>query len=138
MWGLGRAANPAVLESEPGGPYPYVSSSATQLKGKPCPPRELTIPEIREYVELFANAAHNAVHRAGFDGVEIHGANGYLVDQFTQDVCNTRTDEYGGSFEGRTRFALEVVDAVARAIGAKRTAIRLSPWSDFNGMGCAN
>ena len=71
---------------------------------------------------------------AGFDGVEIHGANGYLIDQFTQDITNTRTDGYGGSIENRCRFALEVVSAVCEAIGESKTAIRLSPWSRFQGM----
>ena len=71
--------------------------------------------------------------RAGFDGVEVHGANGYLVDQFLQDVSNKRTDEYGGSVENRSRFALEVMDAVVDAVGAKKSAIRLSPWSRFQG-----
>ena len=89
--------------------------------------------EIKEYVAAFAQAARNAVFGAGFDGVEIHGANGYLVDQFTQDVSNTRTDEYGGSIENRCRFALEVVGAVCAAIGDSKTAIRLSPWSEFQG-----
>ena len=73
------------------------------------------------------------MHRAGFDGVEIRGANGYLIDQFTQDVSNNRTDEYGGSIEKRGRFALEVVDAVAKEVGANRTGIRLSPWGEFGG-----
>lgn len=69
-----------------------------------------------------------------FDGVEIHGANGYLIDQFIQDNVNQRTDEYGGSIENRNRFALEVTDAVVKVIGAERTAIRLSPFSTFQGM----
>jgi NADPH2 dehydrogenase len=85
--------------------------------------------EIKEYVQTYKNAAVNAVHRAGFDGVEVHGANGYLIDQFFQDVSNKRTDEYGGSIENRCRFALEIVDTITKAIGAERTAIRLSPWS---------
>jgi len=63
----------------------------------------------------------------------VHGANGYLIDQFFQDVSNKRTDEYGGSIENRAKFGLEVVDAVVKAIGAKRTGIRLSPWSNFQG-----
>lgn len=83
---------------------------------------------------MYATAAANAVNRAGFDGVEIHGANGYLIDQFTQDVSNNRTDEYGGSVENRSRFALEIVDAVTKAVGADRTGIRLSPWSSYGGM----
>lgn len=81
---------------------------------------------------MYASAAKNAI-RAGFDGVEIHGGSGHLIDQFTQDVANKRTDEYGGSIEGRTRFALEVVDAVCNAIGENITALKLSPWSDTNG-----
>ena len=72
--------------------------------------------------------------RAGFDGVEIHGANGYLPDQFLQDVSNTRTDAYGGSVENRARFTLEIVDAVASAVGPSKTAIRLSPWSRYQDM----
>jgi 2,4-dienoyl-CoA reductase-like NADH-dependent reductase (Old Yellow Enzyme family) len=90
--------------------------------------------EIKEYVQWYATAASNAVHGAGFDGVEIHGANGYLVDQFTQDVSNKRTDAYGGSIENRARFALEVVDAVVNKVGAERTAIRLSPFGTYGGM----
>lgn len=73
------------------------------------------------------------MHGAGFDGVEIHGANGYIVDQFIQDVSNRRDDEYGGSIENRARFALEVVEAVVKAVGAKKSAIRFSPWSAFLG-----
>lgn len=88
--------------------------------------------EVKEYIQLYAIAAKNAIH-AGFDGVEIHGANGYLIDQFTQDMSNKRTDEYGGSIENRTRFALDVTDAVCKAIGESKTGIRLSPWGAFNG-----
>ncbi len=85
-------------------------------------------------MQLYATAASNAVHGAGFDGVEIHGANGYLVDQFIQEVTNKRTDEYGGSIEKNAKFALEVIDAVVGKIGAEKTGIRLSPWGAFNGM----
>ena len=88
--------------------------------------------EIKEYVRWYATAASNAIN-AGFDGIEVHGAGGYLVDQFLQDVSNKRTDEYGGSIENRARFALEVMDAIVTAIGAKRTAIRLSPWQVYQG-----
>lgn len=131
LWALGRAANPELLEAE--GNYPYVSASDVKLKGKPRPPRPLTTQEVKEYVQLYATAAKNAV-RAGFDGVEIHGANGYLIDQFTQDVSNKRTDEYGGSVENRARFALEVAKAVSDAVGEEKTGIRLSPWGAFNDM----
>ncbi len=70
---------------------------------------------------------------AGFDGVEVHAANGYLLDQFVQDVANNRTDEYGGSIDNRARFALEILDAVVKKIGAERTGFRISPWSNFQG-----
>ena len=89
--------------------------------------------EINEYVQLYTRAAANAVHRAGFDGVEIHAANGYLIDQFTQAACNNRRDEYGGSIENRARFALEVTESVCKEVGQDRTGIRLSPWGRFNG-----
>ena len=112
---------------------PLVAPSPIALKSQPdAVPRPLTISEIKEYIRLYAEAAKNAVE-AGFDGVEIHGANGYLVDQFIQDVSNQRTDEYGGSVEGRSRFGLEIVDAVVEAIGEERTGIRLSPWGTYNG-----
>ncbi|OCH85979.1 FMN-linked oxidoreductase [Obba rivulosa] len=133
MWTSGRAAYlEALREEDPS--LPYVSASDVKLSTRPIAPRPLTIPEIQDYVQTFARAADIAVNRAGFDGVEIHGANGYLVDQFIQDVTNKRTDEYGGSIENRSRFALEVVDAIVKAIGAKKTAIRLSPWADFQEM----
>ena len=90
--------------------------------------------EIKQYVEAFAQAARNAVHGAGCDGVEIHAAHGYLIDQFIEDLSNKRTDEYGGSIENRCRFALEVIDAVVAAVGAKKTAFRVSPWSTFQGQ----
>lgn len=84
---------------------------------------------------MYAQAAANAVHKAGFDGIEVHGANGYLVDQFLQDVSNNRADEYGGSIENRARFALEVLDAIVKAVGTeKKVGIRLSPWETFQGL----
>jgi NADPH2 dehydrogenase len=88
----------------------------------------MTIDEIKEYSTLFGIAASNAVHKAGFDGVEIHAANGYLIDQFLHDRSNIRTDAYGGSIENRARFALEMVDATVDAVGPTKSAIRLSPW----------
>jgi 2,4-dienoyl-CoA reductase-like NADH-dependent reductase (Old Yellow Enzyme family) len=91
-------------------------------------PRALTKAEIAEYVQLYATAARNAVERAGFDGVEIHGANGFLVDQFLKEASNDRVDEYGSSPENRARFALEVVAAVSAAVGEERVGLRLSPW----------
>ena len=90
------------------------------------------MPEIKQYVHNWVKAATNAIS-AGFDGVEIHGANGNLIDQFLQDVSNNRADQYGGSIENRARFALEVIDAVVNAVGAERVGIRLSPWGHFKG-----
>ncbi|GLB45697.1 putative nadh flavin oxidoreductase nadh oxidase [Lyophyllum shimeji] len=133
LCGLGRAADPSVLATN-NPPLPVIGPSNIPLTGC-ATPRPLTIDEIHEYAELFARAAHNAVHRAGFDGVELHGANGYLLDQFLQEMSNDRTDEYGGSVENRSRFVLEAVEAVARAVGPERTALRLSPWNKFQDMG---
>ena len=84
-------------------------------------------------MKLYSTAAKNAVLKAGFDGVEIHSASGFLLDQFLQTVSNQRTDEYGGSVENRLRFVLEVTDAVVEAVGANRVGIRLSPFLTMNG-----
>ncbi|KAI0042644.1 putative NADPH2 dehydrogenase chain OYE2 [Auriscalpium vulgare] len=130
LWALGRTANAEILKSEG---FDLVSAGDIALEDHEAP-RPLSIEEIKEYQQLYATAASNAVHKAGFDGVEVHGANGYLVDQFLQTNTNNRTDEYGGSLENRVRFGLEVVDAVVAAVGADRTGIRLSPWSVFQGM----
>jgi N-ethylmaleimide reductase len=80
--------------------------------------------EIPSVVADFSRAAHNA-DQAGFDGAELHGANGYLIDQFLRDKSNRRTDQYGGSIENRSRFLLEIVDAVIDGIGSDRTALRI-------------
>ncbi|KAJ6612867.1 hypothetical protein B0H10DRAFT_1806688 [Mycena sp. CBHHK59/15] len=136
LWALGRAARPSDLRAEDPS-FPYVAPSAVVLTGKVETPRPLTIPEIKEYAALYAQAAKNAIV-AGCDGVEIHSANGYIIDQFLQDVSNKRTDEYGGSIENRARFALEVVDAIVAAVGEERTAIRFSPWSRFQDLGMAD
>jgi len=98
-------------------------------------PRALTRDEIKGVVADFRQAARNAID-AGFDGVEIHGANGYLIDQFLRTTSNVRTDEYGGSRENRLRFLKEVVNAVADEVGAERTAIRLAPFLTARGMAC--
>ena len=99
--------------------------TATGMQDIPTP-RALTTEEVRQTVADFRYAARSAIE-AGADGVEIHGANGYLVQQFLAPSANTRTDEYGGSIANRARFAIEVVTAIAEEIGADRTAIRLSP-----------
>ncbi|KAL6297297.1 hypothetical protein ACE6H2_005439 [Prunus campanulata] len=94
------------------------------------PPRRLRTDEIPQIVNDFRLAARNAIE-AGFDGVEIHGAHGYLIDQFMKDQVNDRTDEYGGSLENRCRFGLEIVEAVVNEIGADKVGIRLSPFADY-------
>ncbi|MGI8495545.1 MAG: alkene reductase, partial [Pyrinomonadaceae bacterium] len=94
-------------------------------------PRELKTEEIKSIVGEFAKAAKNAIS-AGFDGVELHGANGYLVQQFLSTNVNERRDEYGGSIENRARFLLEVLDAMIAEIGNERTGLRLSPGGEFN------
>ena len=96
-------------------------------------PKEMTLDEINEAQEEFVQAAKNAM-RAGFDGVEIHGANGYLIEQFINPASNNREDEYGDSIENRSRFVLEVATKVIEAIGAESTGIRLSPYGVFNDM----
>ncbi|WP_327167243.1 alkene reductase [Streptomyces subrutilus] len=96
-------------------------------------PHELTDDEIRATITDFAQAARNAVE-AGFDGVELHGANGYLIHQFLAPATNLRTDEWGGPTENRIRFAVETVKAVAAAIGAERTGLRVSPGNPYNGI----
>ncbi|KAE8378925.1 hypothetical protein BDV26DRAFT_280687 [Aspergillus bertholletiae] len=134
LWALGRVADPTSLQKDG---YDLVSSSAVPASPESPAPRPLTEDEIRSYIGDYAQAAKNAI-AAGFDGVEIHGANGYLIDQFTQDTANQRTDSWGGSVENRARFALEVTKAVIEAVGADRTAIRFSPFSTYQGMRMAD
>ncbi|MCF8258024.1 MAG: alkene reductase [Flavobacteriales bacterium] len=120
-----------------------LSASAIALDGnmytdqegnQPYPiPAEMTLEDIRTEQQGYVKAAKNAI-AAGFDGVELHGANGYLIDQFLNPASNQRTDSYGGSLANRNRFALEVAQQVAQAIGAYRLGIRISPNGVFNGM----
>ncbi|GAA5983281.1 hypothetical protein JCM11641_002248 [Rhodosporidiobolus odoratus] len=132
LWALGRAADPGASKKEDSA-FEVVSASDIAFEGG-AKPRALTKQEIQDYVSYYARAAKAFVEEAGGDGVEIHGANGYLLDQFLQTTSNQRTDEYGGSLENRARFPLDVVRAVSEAVGEERTAIRLSPYSSFQGM----
>lgn len=141
LWHVGRISDPHFL----GGELP-VAPSAIAPKGhvsllRPLrdfvTPRALTLPEIKELVKTYKKAAENA-RQAGFDGVEIHGANGYLPDQFLQSGSNSRTDEYGGSIENRARFLLEITDAAIEVWGAGRVGVHLSPRSDSNYISDAN
>jgi N-ethylmaleimide reductase len=101
---------------------------------RPSPHRALTIDEIKGIVEDYSKAAVNA-KTAGFDGVELHGANGYLIDQFLQDVSNKRTDQYGGPVENRARLLLEVVEALVSVFGRGAVGVRIGPDGKWNGMG---
>jgi len=136
LWHVGRAARPAALAVEG---LEMVSSSAVPIPPRHgetyATPRAMTEEEIWQCVKDFAHAAKNAVDGAGFDGVEIHAANGYLVDQFLQDTCNQRTDGWGGTVRNRSRFCAEVVRAVCEAVGPGRTGVRLCPFGEFQGMG---
>jgi 2,4-dienoyl-CoA reductase-like NADH-dependent reductase (Old Yellow Enzyme family) len=138
LWHVGRISHPMFLN----GGLP-VAPSAIAAEGhvslvrpkQPYPvPRALELGEIPGVVDAFKRGAQNAME-AGFDGVEIHGANGYLIDQFLQDVSNQRTDEYGGSIENRARLMLEVADAVISVWGAGRAGMHLAPRGDAHSMG---
>jgi 2,4-dienoyl-CoA reductase-like NADH-dependent reductase (Old Yellow Enzyme family) len=141
IWHVGRVSDPTFL----GGKQP-VSASALAAPGtvmlvRPQKqfevPRALAAEEIKHVIEEFHQGAKNA-KEAGFDGVEIHGANGYLLDQFLHSASNVRDDEYGGSIENRARLHLEVTDAAIAAIGADRVGMHLAPRGDVMGMGDEN
>ncbi|KAL7276771.1 hypothetical protein RUND412_000236 [Rhizina undulata] len=143
LWHIGRASHPDLL----GGRPPVAPSANSLVNGKifltpkgpldPVTPHELTIDEIKVTVSDYVHAAKLSIE-AGFDGVEIHGAHGYLIDQFICGNVNTRTDQYGGSIENRARFPLEVADAVAAAIGPERTGIRISPFNFLQDTGTSD
>lgn len=132
----GRVSHPDTTGLQPVGPsaVPAVGAVFTPTGPQPAPvPRALETHEVPEHAEAYAQAARRAVE-AGFDGVELHGANGYLISQFLSSNANLRTDRYGGSVAGRVRFAVEAAAATADAIGAARTGIRLSPGGTFWGV----
>ena len=141
LWHVGRISDPSYLD----GALP-VAPSAIAAKGhvsllRPLrpfvTPRALATAEIPGIIEAYRQGAANAL-AAGFDGVEIHGANGYLLDQFLQDSTNHRTDEYGGPVENRARLMLAVTDAVISVWGAGRVAMHLAPRGDAHDMGDSN
>jgi N-ethylmaleimide reductase len=137
LWHVGRVSHTAL---QPDGAAPIAPSAIQALQSKtfietgpgagtlapPSPPRALSMAEIKEVVALYAQAARNALE-AGFDGVEIHAANGYLVNQFISTHANTRSDEYGGSLENRLRFLREIVQAVGDVVGPDRLGVRFTP-----------
>ncbi|TIB72627.1 FMN-linked oxidoreductase [Wallemia mellicola] len=122
LWALGRIANPELSER-------LVGPSAGTYQGNKV--EELSVEDIKRYVNHYKQAAINAVETAGFDGVEIHAANGYLIDQFTQKLTNRRTDEYSAE---SLKFPSEVLEVVVNAVGQERTGIRLSPFNTFQEM----
>ena len=143
LWHVGRVSHSSLQPDggAPRAPSPVPMSvkvgTATGERVAAETPRALTVEEIGALVQAYAQAARNAI-AAGFDGVEIHSANGYLLEQFLQSRSNQRTDRYGGSIENRCRIVLEVTRAVVDAIGADRTAIRLSPYGVANDSGEAD
>jgi N-ethylmaleimide reductase len=145
LWHVGRVSHSSL---QPGGVLPVAPSAvpiggglmAMTAAGPPVPyetPRALETNEVSGVVESFRQGARNAME-AGFDGVEIHGANGYLVEQFLQSHTNLRTDQYGGSIANRARFLMEVTQAIVDVRGADRVGVRLTPYGIANGSGEAD
>jgi 2,4-dienoyl-CoA reductase-like NADH-dependent reductase (Old Yellow Enzyme family) len=141
LWHVGRVSDPIFLKGElPVAPSPIAPKGHVSLVRPERPfvtPRELELAEIPAVVEAYRKGAENA-KAAGFDGVQVHGANGYLLDQFLQDSTNHRTDAYGGSIENRARLLLEVTDACIDVWGANRVGMHLAPRGDAHTMGDSN
>ncbi|MHB1756145.1 MAG: alkene reductase [Leptospirillum sp.] len=142
LWHVGRISHPDFLQGNlpvaPSAIAPRGMTTYTPTGPKEIPtPRALEIHEIAQIVEQYKIAAKNA-KEAGFDGVEIHGANGYLIDQFLEDSTNQRTDLYGGSVENRARFLFEVIEAATSVWGSQHIGLRLSPGGTFNDMHDSN
>lgn len=141
LWHTGRVAHPYFYGNDDADAA-VLAPSAIGVEGSVPRMRELTykipkavtVEEIKTLVADYGQAAENAI-KAGFDGVEIHGANGYLIDQFLHHDSNRRNDEYGGSSENMARFPLEVIDEIISKIGADRTGLRVSPGAYFNMTG---
>ena len=136
LWHVGAISHPDFhggalpVSASAFNPHSKAYTPAGQLK-ETVTARALELAEVKQVVKDFAEGARNAIS-AGFDGVEIHGANSYLIEQFLRDSSNRRTDEYGGGIANRARFLLEVVEAVSKAAGAERTGLRLSPANTWN------
>ncbi|MCY1254169.1 N-ethylmaleimide reductase [compost metagenome] len=143
IWHVGRVSHPDLLpgNASPVAPSPIAAANSmafTASGPKPCAePVALDLAGIKETIGDFARAARNA-KLAGFDGVEIHGANGFLIDQFLRDRSNQRTDDYGGSLRNRVRFAAEVAESFVNVWGSGRVGIRLSPFASYNDMRDSN
>jgi 2,4-dienoyl-CoA reductase-like NADH-dependent reductase (Old Yellow Enzyme family) len=141
LWHVGRVSHSIYLDGKlPVAPSAIAMTGHVSLTRPQLPyetPRALETDEVVAVVEAFRKGAENA-QAAGFDGVEIHGANGYLIDEFLQDSTNRRTDRYGGSLENRARLMLEIADAAVSVWGAKRVGMHLAPRGDAHNMGDSN
>ncbi|CAM2891968.1 N-ethylmaleimide reductase [Flavobacterium succinicans] len=144
LWHVGRVSSSKVNGLQPIGPSAKIAKDTSVYIFDGAPngdatfvpveePREMSKSDIKNVIKEFVQGAKNAIE-AGFDGVEIHGANGYLIDQFLRTNSNLRTDEYGGSKEKRIQFIIEITEAVAKAIGSQKTGVRLSPFISFKDM----
>ena len=141
LWHVGRISHPSFHNGE----FPYAPSAIKPAGNiytyegmkEFVTPHALSTGEIQTVIGEYVQGAKNAIE-AGFDGVEIHGANGYLIDQFLRDGTNTRDDEYGGSVENRGRFLFEIIEGITAAIGSDKTGLRLSPSGTFNDMKDSN
>ncbi|OQR99435.1 hypothetical protein ACHHYP_06168 [Achlya hypogyna] len=138
IWHPGRATHASLNEAaDIMGPSAVAAEGVlhTPMGKQPFPtPREMTLDDIANATRLYATAAANCVNIAGFDGVEVHAANGFLIDQFLRDGANQRNDAYGGSFENRSRFLVEVVTAVGAAIGRDRVGVHAAPFNGYFGQ----
>jgi 2,4-dienoyl-CoA reductase-like NADH-dependent reductase (Old Yellow Enzyme family) len=141
LWHVGRISHPMFLDGQaPVGPSAIAAKGNVSLANPKVPypvPRALGHAEISGIIQAYAQGARNA-QQAGFDGVELHGANGYLLDQFLQDSSNRREDDYGGSLENRARLLLEVTDEVVKVWGRGRVGVHLAPRGDVHSMGNSN
>lgn len=144
LWHVGRVSSSRINGLQPLAPSALIAGNTNVYIFDGAPngdatfipveePKAMTKAEIDQTIHDFATGARNAIE-AGFDGVEIHGANGYLIDQFLRGNSNIRTDEYGGSIENRLRFLIEVTEAVIKTVGKERTGVRLSPFIKFKDM----
>ena len=144
LWHVGRISHPFY---QPNGEMPMAPSEVQPSEDNVCylpdgkttypKPRAMTKDDISKVVNEYTAAAEKAM-RAGFDGVEIHGANGYLIDQFLRDKTNLRTDEYGGDIDNRVRFLKDIVDAVVKTIGNEKVGVRISPINSYNDIEDSN
>ncbi len=129
LWHVGRVSYPGIQPND----EPPVAPSAIKAEGDTVQPRALEHSEIDDFILDYKNAAENAL-AADSDGVKVHGANGYLIDQFLRDGSNTRKDQYGGEYKNRSRFLFDVLKAVTAVWGSDRVGVRLSPSNTFNSM----